>query len=288
MRSPSPKFLLFNAAAALAGVAAVLAAAWSVLMPTPAAPCNERYHAMTTFGLERGGVALTAADLQASVGGKDVGVIDSVTIGPVKGCPCTARHGREPAEGRPSPPLGVATQFSGGTSFPWQPRAPAGQDQRVSELSRASAGRLRVSPRRGAAGHCWRRRQGAGRQVRRAGWRGGSKEGGGVTVRVTENGVSQGMPVEPRRSSSPRGRWAKVEQEVVLNTPKMQRRYFARVGQRRAGCRSPRHCLSRQARGDDCRCSRRRVPRQQDPRDAQAAANKDAKVWLTPFEARWQ
>ena len=87
MQLPGPKFLLFNAAAALAGVAAVLAAAWSVLMPTPIAPCSERYHAMTTFGLERGGVALVAAELQASLGGKDVGVIDNVAIGPVKDAP---------------------------------------------------------------------------------------------------------------------------------------------------------------------------------------------------------
>jgi hypothetical protein len=60
----SPQFLLFNAAAALAGLAALVAAAWSTLMPASMAPCAERYHAMTAFALERGGVVLTAADLQ--------------------------------------------------------------------------------------------------------------------------------------------------------------------------------------------------------------------------------
>ena len=42
---------------------------------------------MTAFNLERAGVPLTAADLQASLGGKDVGVMDNVSIGPVKDAP---------------------------------------------------------------------------------------------------------------------------------------------------------------------------------------------------------
>ncbi len=87
MRLPATKFIVFNAAAGLVGVAALVTAVKTVLLPASIAPCTERYHSMTGFALERAGVALTAADLQASLGGKDVGVIDNVTIGPVKDAP---------------------------------------------------------------------------------------------------------------------------------------------------------------------------------------------------------
>ena len=132
MRVPGPKFLLFNAAAALAGVAAVVAAAWSVLMPAAVAPCSERYHAMTAFGLERGGVALTAADLQASLGGKDVGrhrqCHDRAAQG--RAAPLAMAVSLQKASFRrwASPPSSRAAPASHGS------RASSGQGQRLPEL----------------------------------------------------------------------------------------------------------------------------------------------------------
>ena len=49
------------------------------LVATPElAPCAERYAARTQFALEQGGVLLTAADLQARLSGKDIGLGDNV------------------------------------------------------------------------------------------------------------------------------------------------------------------------------------------------------------------
>jgi hypothetical protein len=285
MRSPSPKFLLFNAAAALAGTAAVLAAAWSVLMPTPIAPCSERYNAMTAFGLERGGVAITAADLQASVGGKDVGVIDSVTIGPVKDAPAPLAMAVSLRTASVSA-QGITTRLAGGTSFPWQPRALKGKASAClsyhvllpTDLEFQGGG---VLP--GIAGTDGKE-QGDKFAVQLA-WR--PNQGGGVNVRVTENGVSSGMPVERRAFELARGRWTKVEQEVILNTPKLEDGTLrvwvdgALVVDRRDIAYRTRPEVTVAGVAVD-------VFRGTGPVDTQAAASKDAKVWLTPFAVRWQ
>ena len=285
MQSSSPKFLLFNAAAALAGVAALVAAAWQVLLPTPIAPCSERYKAMTAFGLERAGVALTAADLQASLGGRDVGLIDSVTIGPAKDAPTplVMAVGLQKAS---VSPLGIATPFLGGTSFPWQPRVLQGKASACLSYSFLlpsdfELDRGGVLP--GIAGTDGND-QGDKFAVQLA-WR--SKEGGGVTLRTTESGVSRGMPVEPKALEFIRGRWVKVEQEVVLNTPKKQDGTLRvwingvlTVDRRDIAYRAKPDVTVAGVAVD--------VFRGTGPTDAQAAASKAAKVLLTPFEVRWQ
>jgi hypothetical protein len=285
MRSPRTKFLLFNAAAALAGVGAVLAAAWSVLMPTPIARCSERYHALTTFGLERGGVALTAADLQASLGGKDVGVIDSVTIGPLKDAPAPLVMAVSLQKASTSL-TGQTTPFTGGTSFHWQPRALQGKASTClsySVLLPANFEFHRGGVLPGIAGTDGNEQ--GDKFAAQLVWR--VNEGGGVTVRVSENGVSRGLPVEPRAIELPRGRWVKVEQEAILNTPKMQDGTLrvwvdgALVVDRRDIAYRAKPDVTIAGVAVD-------VFRGAGPTDQRAAANKDAKVRLTPFEVRWQ
>ena len=125
MRLPATKFIVFNAAAGLVGVAALVAAVRAVLMPDTLAPCSDRYHSMTAFALERAGAPLTAVDLQARLGGRDVGVIDNVTVGPVKDAPAPLAI---------SVVLGKATasqqgsgESKGGATFPWEPRVLQGK-----------------------------------------------------------------------------------------------------------------------------------------------------------------
>jgi hypothetical protein len=285
----SPQFLLFNAAAALAGVAALVAAAWSTLMPASVAPCAERYHAMTTFGLERGGVVLTAADLQSSLEGKDVGVVDSVSIGPVKGVPAPLAMGVRLQKASVSND-GSTTPFTGGTRFPWQPRAMQGKTSAClsySVLLPADFDFSRGGVLPGISG-AEDKEQGERFAVQFA-WRPKdvSKEGGGVTLRVTENGAVRGLPVERAPFELPRGRWVKLEQEVVLNTPKMEDGTLRvwvdgvlTINRRDVAYRSkPQVAIG----GVSVE-----VYRGSGPSDAQAAAGKAATVWLTPFEARWQ
>ena len=97
-------------------------AAVCVIKPT-SVPCSERYHHSTAFALERGGVLLTAADLQSRLAGKDVGVIDNVSIARSR----TARprrHHRAHAQG-----LDVAARLAQRRhQLPMGPAVGAGQD----------------------------------------------------------------------------------------------------------------------------------------------------------------
>ena len=285
----SPQFLLFNAAAALAGLAALVAAAWSTLMPASVAPCAERYHAMTAFVLERGGVVLTAADLQSSLEGKDVGVVDSVSIGPVKGAPAPLGMGVRLQKASVSND-GSVTPFTGGTRFPWQPRAMQGKTSaclsysvllpadfdfhRGGVLPGISGAEEKDQGDRFAVPFAWRSKD-------------GGKEGGGVTVRITENGVARGLPVERQPFEFPRGRWVKLEQEVVLNTPKMEDGTL-RVWVDGALIVDRRDVAYRTKPGLAIGGVSVEVFRGTGPSDAHAAAGKAATVWLTPFEMRWQ
>jgi hypothetical protein len=284
MRSPGTKFLLFNAAAALAGVAAVLAAAWSMLMPATVLPCHERYNAMTSFALERGGNPLTPAELQASLGGRDVGVMDSVTIGRLENAPTQLAMAVSLHKASVSP-LGVATAFAGGTSFPWHPRSlqgKAGACLSYSVLLPADFEFHRSGVLPGIAGADGNE-QGDTFAVQLV-WRASQ---GGVTVRVSENGTSRGQPVERQAFELARGRWVKVEQEVVLNAPKKQDGILRvwvdgvlTVDRSDIAYRTKPDVTIAGVAVD--------VFRGTGPTDAQAAAGKDAKVWLTPFEVRWQ
>ena len=252
-------------------------------MPAEATPCSERYRSMTSFALERSGVVLTAADLQASLGGKDVGVLDNVIIGPVKDAPAPLALAVRLQKASTSP-QGFTTEFKGGVAFPWQPRAVQGKTSACLsyhvllpadfEFHRGGA----LPGMVGAEGD----ERGDGFLVRLA-WR---YKGGGVTLRTTENGVTRAEPAERQAFELPRGRWVKLEQEVVVNTPKgsdgvlrvwvdgalaIQRTdmaYRAKPEVTIAGVSVD-------------------LFRGTGPDDSQAAASKDARVWLTPFEVRW-
>jgi hypothetical protein len=185
---------------------------------------------------------------------------------------------------------GSATPFTGGTRFPWQPRALQGKTSaclsysvllpadfefhRGGVLPGISGADDKASGDRFAVSFAWRSKD-------------AGKEGGGVTLRVTENGATQGLPIERHAFDFPRGRWVKLEQEVILNTPKMEDGVLRvwvdgvlAVDRRDVTYRTkPQVAIA----GVSVE-----VYRGSGPGDAQAAAGKAATVWLTPFEARWQ
>src|SRR5262245_56498113 len=106
--------------------ASLASACWSgccgplVITPTPT-PCSQRYQHSMSFQLARGGAMLSAADLQSSLGGRDLGVIDNVSI-------TAERSGPVPVSMSVRLPKGAASPLSaaerkGGMSFPWEPRS---------------------------------------------------------------------------------------------------------------------------------------------------------------------
>jgi len=284
MRLPATKVIVFNAAAGLVGVAALVSAVRTVLMPAGIAPCTERYHSMTAFHLERGGVTLTAADLQASLGGKDVGVIDNVSVGPMKDAPAPLAMAVVLRQANATPQ--GSAESKGGATFPWEPRVLQGKAGAcLSYHVRFPAG---FDFQRGGAlpgiGGADAGEQGD-RFLARLAWR--PKGVGGVTVRVTENGATRAVPAEREGFEFPRGKWVKLEQEVVLNTPK-KNDGILRVWVD-GTLAIDRTDMSYRAR-PDVTVSRVSVDAfyGSGPDDPQTAATKDAKVWLSPLEVRWQ
>lgn len=284
MPVPQTKFIVFNAAAALIGVAAVAAAIKSVLMPTLIPPCSERYHSLTRFSLERGGVMLTAADLQAGLGGKDAGVIESVGIAPVKDGPAPLAMGVTLQKATVSQ-TGVATEFKGGTSFAWQPRALQGKSAAC--LSYHVMLPADFDFHRGGALPGLFGSDGADKSdgfLAGMAWR--PTQGAGVTVRVTENGKTGTMPAEYQTIELPRGRWVKLEQEVVVNSLTNEdgilRLWVDGVLQIERTDLSYRAQPAVAISGVSVD-----VFRGNGPDDAQAAAAKDAVIRVTPFEVRW-
>lgn len=283
MRLPATKFIVFNAAAGLVGVAALVAAVRAVLMPATLAPCTERYNSMTAFALERAGAPLTAEDLQASLGGRDVGVIDNVTVAPVKDAPAPLAMSVVLAKAT-APQQGPA-ESKGGATFPWEPRVLQGKTSACLSyqvLLPAGFDFQRGGALPGIAGAD----AGEGDKfLARIAWR--PKAAGGATVRITENGTMRAFPAERQAFEFPHGKWVKLEQEVVLNTPKNNDGVLrVWVDGTLAIDRAD---MSYRAK-PDVTISGVSVDvfYGASPDEVQPALPKEAKVWLTPLEVRWK
>jgi hypothetical protein len=282
MRLPATKVILFNAGAILVTSAAVLAAARSMLFTPDAAPCSERYHSMTRFALERAGTMLTAVDLQAGLGGRDAGVIDNVSITRFKDAPAPVAMGVSLRKGSASPRRTEGPK--GGMSFAWQPRALAGRSAACLAyhvLLPADFDFHRGGTLPGISGG-QEGNQGDG-FVAALAWR--PKGGGGATLRVRHGGTARAAPAERTEFSFARGRWVKLEQEVVLNTPK------AGDGILRVwvdGALAVERTDLTYRGGPEVTIAGVSADVHYGAEDARGAAPKDASVWLTPFEVRWQ
>src|SRR5262245_53863360 len=203
MRLPSTKVILFNAGAIVVAGAAIFGAARSLLTASVTPPCNERYLKMTTFSLERSGVVLTSTDLQAMSGGRDAG-IQNVSIVRKEG----------------PTPLAVEVQLQKGSSgredgmgFPWEPRVLAGKAAACLSYQVFLPNDFDF------------RRSGT-----LPGMAGGAEQTDGFAAPIVWDGNGRvGFAVRAASAPGtmaltqvklPKGRWAKVEQEIVLNAPK--------------------------------------------------------------------
>jgi hypothetical protein len=266
MRLPSTKVILFNAGAIVVAGAAIFGAARSMVSASVTPPCNERYLKMTSFSLERGGVMLTSADLQAMSGGRDAGVMQNVSI--------VRKDG--PA------PLSVEVQLQKGSAgredgmgFPWEPRALAAKTAAClsyyvflpKDFDFRRSGRL-------------------------PGLAGGAEpaDSFGVPVIWDDKGRT-GFSVRAETGPGvmalaevklPKNRWAKVEQEVVLNTPK------AGNGVLRVWIDGELAIERKDMNYRAGEASLSAVLADVHYTGPAVAGDKAAKVWLSPFEVRWQ
>lgn len=218
MKMPATNVMVFNVAAGLVTIAALGAVMKSILISPTATPCSERYANATFFALERAGVVLTAADLQSGLGGRDAGVLDNVAIARAKDGPAPVALSVSLPKGSASPRL--TGEVKGGMSFPWEPRAARSKtaaclSYQVLLPADFEFGRGGTLPGLRGAEAAEQPEDGF---VAPMVWR--SRGRGGTTMRLTHGGETRSWPAEREAFTFPRGRWVKLEQEIVLNTPK--------------------------------------------------------------------
>jgi hypothetical protein len=123
MQLPSTRVILFNARGLVIGVSVLVGLLRPLFVALTLTPCSQRYQRSITFQLARGGVLLSAADLQASLGGRDLGVIDNLSI-------TAEKSGRVPISMSVRLPKGAASPLSAA-------------DRKGAEIANARVGCLR-------------------------------------------------------------------------------------------------------------------------------------------------
>src|SRR5262245_36303311 len=213
MKLPDTRVIVFNIAAGMITVAALVAVVRSLIYTPALAPCTERYPSGTVFALERGGVLLTSTDLQARLSGKDVGLGDNVQIARIKGAPAPVAIGVTLGKGSISPH--TKHEAAGGVSFPWEPRSMQGKTSACLAYSVLLPAGFDFHQGGSLPGIRGTETDGAGNDDFAAllAWRGNGRLG--VTTEVD----TRFGPIEVDAVTFPDGRWVKIDEEVVLNEP---------------------------------------------------------------------
>ena len=284
MKKTDIKVILFNAAAVVITIGALIGLLRSFIFTPAAAPCSERYLNTAEFAVQRAGVVLTAADLQASLGGNDAGVIDNLEISPDKSAPAPVVLNVKLPQGSSAPSSESAAK--GGVSFPWQPRAARGKTAvclSYSVLLPANFDFYRGGILPGVRGADLSGQSEDG-FVARPAWRPDQK--GGASLRVTA-GDKVERTIAEREFTFPRGRWVRLELETVLNAPKQADGILRTwVDGKLAIERTD--VVYRQKSAIAVSGVSADVFYGTEDSSASAAAPKDTKVSVTPFELRWQ
>lgn len=210
------KVILFNAAAGLVAVTALAAVVRSVLSPSAVSPCGERYTNSIAFQLERNGQILTPIDIQARVGIRDDGLAENVDVVKPRDTriPTALRVSLRNPQATDKPASG-----KGGMTFPWSPKAVQSETAAClsynvflhGDLDYQGGGTL--PGLRGAD----RTQQTQDGFVANLSWR---QDGlTGVALSVMQKGEPQRVRSDVDNISLGKGRWIKVEQEVILNAP---------------------------------------------------------------------
>jgi hypothetical protein len=215
-----PQFLLFNAAAALIMLVAGITFIRMSIFPPQTEVCSARYMNGTLFALEHDGQLLTGEELQGRLGGRDLGVIENVSAmrlsdGPVKvALAVKLVNGAAAAFGEKANPSG--------TSFPWEPRSIKGKTASCltysvflpADFDFNNGGTLPGVFGTSSAGESSDNKR-AGFWAR-VGWLADGE--GEVSFSVTGGTEMLTSAIGRGQFTFPRGRWFRIEQEVVLNS----------------------------------------------------------------------
>jgi hypothetical protein len=280
MKLPSTRMILFNTAGTVIGVSVLIGLIRPLLITPTTPPCTERYQHSMAFQLARAGVVLSAADVQSGLGGKDLGVIENLSIAAEKDAPAPVIMSVRLPKGAASP--FASAERKGGMSFPWEPRSLQGASAACVSydvLLPADFDFMRGGRLPGLIGS-----DGLGQEsfAARILWR---PSGGAAAVRTLSGGEVRQSTMGLEEFVFPRGRWFKIEQEVVLNTPKQANgRLTVWVDGTMVGERGDLVFRSDASVG----VSGVSAEVFYGGDDAAATVPKDATVRLSPFELRWR
>jgi hypothetical protein len=215
MKTLSARLVLFNAAAILVSVAAIVGVVRSYLVTRSMGPCTERYATRMVFPLQRDGVILTATDIQARAGGRDGGLLENLEIVPLEKGPAPVAMSVSMPKGSAAPNSSMIR--AGGISFPWQPRSVRDQPAVCLSYSIQLPADFDFNLGGMLPGLLGRTEQSGDQFLVQSAWR---QDGiVGATNAVTLDGKSWKQTVASEGPAFARGRWVWVDQEVVLNAP---------------------------------------------------------------------
>jgi hypothetical protein len=280
MAMPSTKVILFNAAAGLVAIGAVVGVVRTWVAPSAMQSCGERFATSMAFPLERDGALLTATDIQARSGGRDAGVLETLEVVRLKKGPFPIAMSVELPKGSSAPTSSVVPK--GGISFPWQPRS-------IKDKSTVCLSYQILLPpdfdfNLGGAlpGLLGQTDQSGDRFLTRLGW----QQGGTLSATnfTTLNGKKYKQVADSEGFAIPRGRWVQLEQELVLNAPE-QENGILRVWVD-GTLVIDKADLAYRAK-PDVTLAGVAADLFYSGEDIAARSPADARVWLSPFEIRW-
>ncbi|MDX2204670.1 MAG: hypothetical protein NW223_18105 [Hyphomicrobiaceae bacterium] len=290
--------IVFNFAGALIGIAALAGAVRYTLFKPQIAPCETRYKQTMRFALEQNGKLLSTDELQARVGGRDKG-LHNVAIAREPGAP-------KPATFKVSLPSGShgpdAAANAGGARFPWEPRVLASRTAACLAYDMMLSKDFDFSENGLLPGFVGADAQDDERFEVHLSW---DRSGEGtVRHRITSKAPAQrGNPallsnpvdlgagkgegsygIELAAFELPKGRWLRINQELVLNRPEQSdgtlrifidgRLVFERTD------------MNLRATADT-RLQGVAVASHVIGADARYPGGTDGAVWFTPFELYW-
>jgi hypothetical protein len=282
MKMPSNKALMINGAAVMIiGGAAITQIKSYFFLPTIAA-CADRYPKAVALGVERNGVLLTASDVQAVAAGADSGIMENLTLMRVKGASSPNAIAVSLRSGTSHPEHTKLDR--GGISFPWRPRA---LPQSVSAACLSYDVYLAPTFNFGSGGGTLPGLVGSGQNEKlqiNFGWTSkGTPRMRSVLkteTNTSRDSVWSGNPI-------PRGRWVRVDQEIVLNAPK-KTNGLLRVWLDGDLVAEKRKLTLRNSADGTIEGVLADVYFGVSTTDMDGRAMKDEQILFTPFELRWQ
>jgi hypothetical protein len=219
MQNPKHLNLLINLGGALVGLIVVGYVVYAAFHTEVEQPCSTRFPAATRFSLQTGaGKPLTAVELQARAGLRDLGVIDNARVVPVEGGPSPEAL---EVKLRDLPPGDDPdAKLRNGIEFRWSPPGIAGANSACLSYSvwlpdKFDFGGGGVLPGVfGGEPAAPRQRALNDRLAVTFEW---SAEGQPSLVAALDGG--EHLRMSGAGPSLPTNRWVKIEQEIVLNDP---------------------------------------------------------------------